>query len=286
MVPFIENITSADRFLYHYTKSSTAIGYILKNRNIKFGAYTKTNDPKETKSWEFDIGTNGDIDLGKYRMAEESAWLSNELKGRAGVACFSQDFGPLTGSHHTDIFRRGFCKPHMWAHYAENHAGVCLVFDKQKLSQAITSQTPDGRIIMSGPVSYLDKGIVQDLYRDQAYMINADVLEDIGRTQYPGLHIRTHYKTLFFEKLNDWSNEAEWRWVIFSDTDDDIFIDYGDALVGVVFGDAASKETIRAAIQLIRPYGAQYTGLRWKNCSPWYDFGNPLYLPKPWGELD
>lgn len=93
----IENLTSADKFLYHYTSSSTAIEHILKDRSLRLGSYTKTNDPKESKTWQFSLGTNESRDLGKYKMEEMSNWLSNELKLKTKLACFSMDTAPLSG---------------------------------------------------------------------------------------------------------------------------------------------------------------------------------------------
>ena len=95
----IEHVTSADSFLYHYTKSSTARDLIFKDRTLQFSSYSKTNDPKEMKAWQFDLGTNENRDLEKYKMDDLSAWLSTELKRVARLACFSMDTGPLTGNH-------------------------------------------------------------------------------------------------------------------------------------------------------------------------------------------
>lgn len=94
----IDRCTSVDRLLYHYTKASTATDHILKNRLLQFGSYAYTNDPKESKAWRFDAGTNEDRDLGKYKMEELSTWLSKELKDRTKLACFSTDTAPLSGA--------------------------------------------------------------------------------------------------------------------------------------------------------------------------------------------
>lgn len=274
----IEGITASDKFLYHYTKASTALDYILKNRSLRFNPYTLTNDPKETKTWQFNLGTNENRDLGKYRMSEESSWLSYELKNRTRVACFCMDSPPLSGNHLEDIFRRGFCKPRMWLQYAERHTGVCLVFDKQKLSQAIEQQLAGNYIIISGPVKYVDRSIVPNLTRDQEYMINVDTLEVAGRSVYPELHLKTHFRKLFFEKMTDWSNETEWRWVAFLKTEEDIYIQYKDSLVGLMFGEETSEKAIRQMMGLTEALSLRYMGLKWKNSSPWYDYGNLRYM--------
>ena len=61
----IEGVTSADQYIYHYTPFAKVI---LQNRTLKFGMYIKTNDPKESKDWQFDLGTNENADVGRYDM--------------------------------------------------------------------------------------------------------------------------------------------------------------------------------------------------------------------------
>lgn len=52
----IENVTSADTYLYHYTTAEVATGYILPGRTVKLGRYQNTNDPKEARTWSFNLG--------------------------------------------------------------------------------------------------------------------------------------------------------------------------------------------------------------------------------------
>ena len=82
----IENITSSDQLVCHYTKARTAIDFILKDRTLLFGSYINTNDPKESKNWEFNYGTNEGRDLAKYNMKELSEWLSSNLKNYSKIA--------------------------------------------------------------------------------------------------------------------------------------------------------------------------------------------------------
>ena len=272
----IELLSDPAKYLYHYTSAATALQHILKTRLLRFSNYLGTNDPKETKTWQFDLGTNTNRDLGKYRMAEISAWLSSELKNRARVLCFSKDQGPLTGNHLNDIFKRGYCKPRMWAHYAERHAGVCLVFDRTKLAIAIDKQVASSHLVLSGDVEYVDRSVVGDLYQDQQYMINVDALEDVGKQAYPRLHLKSHYRRLFFEKMTDWRDECEWRWVALANSDRDLFVAYGDALTGVMFGENTPDQVVTDIMSIGGP--VQYMGLKWKNCSPWYDYSNLRYV--------
>lgn len=281
----IENVTSSDAFLYHYTKASTARNLIFPNGTLLFGRYIETNDPKETKAWQFDLGTNNNIDLGAYKMGELSTWLSNELKQNARLACFSKDSAALTGNHLQDIFKRGFCKPRMWVQYAEKHSGVCLVFDLKKLTQQIEEQFGHSSLVLAGAVEYVDRSVVRSLV-DQQYMINLDVLESVGRTAYVDLHLRTHYPRLFFEKMVDWRDETEWRWIVFNNTSGELYLNITKCLSGVMFGENTDEKEIQEIMEQTESWGIRYMGLKWKNCSPWYDLGNLRYMrgikSSPW----
>lgn len=268
----VEHVKDASTYLYHYTSAKTALDHILKTKLLRLGPYTKTNDPKETKSWQFDLGTNENRDLGKYRMEELSAWLSLELKARARLLCFSMDKEPIVGEHLTDIFNRGYCKPRMWAQYADRHAGLCLVFNRQRLTTLIEKQVGNSCLLYSGPVAYIDRGIARDLAKDQQYTINVDVLENDGRAMFAGRHLRTHWKKLFFEKMTDWRDECEWRYVAFANSEVDLYVACEQALDGIVFGEETPPEIIQAAIDATAGRGIRYLGLKWKNCSPWYDY--------------
>lgn len=280
----IEGISEPDRYVYHYTTAEVACDHILKSRLLRFSQYTCTNDPKESKTWQFDLGTNTNRDLGAYKMAELSSWLSSELKARTRVLCVSKDRGPLTGNHMDDIFHRGYCKPRMWDHYAGRHSGVCLVLDRKKLSEAIDVQVGRSYLVLSGDVEYVDRSIVGDLYEDQQYLINVDVLEEVGRNAYAQLHLKTHYRRLFFEKMMDWRDECEFRWVALANSDQDLYVSIRDSLVGVMIGESAPDEVV---VQVMQAGGAiRYMGLKWKNCSPWYDYANLRYVygisQSPW----
>jgi hypothetical protein len=273
----IDRCTSADQLLYHYTTASTATSHILKNRLLQFGSYAHTNDPKESKAWRFTVATNEDKDLGKYETEELSLWLSKELKDRTKLACFSTDTAPLSGDHMKDIFNRGFCKPRMWANYAEKHTGLCLVFERERMHKLIEKQF-SACIVLNDYVTYVNRGVIPDLSQQQ-YTINVDYLESVGREAYVRSHLKTHYRQLFFEKMMDWRDESEYRWVIFSDSADDLSLDIEDCLVGIIFGENTEKDDIGQVMEMTESWGLDYMGLEWRNCSPWYDYGNLRYVP-------
>lgn len=245
------------------------------------GSYQCTNDPKETKQWVFNVRTNENQDLSTYDLDELSRNLSTYLKDKTKVLCFSKDRNELSGDHTKDIYKRGFCKPRMWAQYAENHTGMCLVFDSSALSKAINKKVATQFVAVKDSVKYMDRFLVDKL-EDNTYTINIDFLARYGMEAYARVHFKEFNKRLFFEKLLDWSHEDEFRWIVASDSSEPIFLDIGSSLIGIVFGENTSDDVIERAMELTG-YSLEYTGLKWRNCAPWYDLGNHKYIQNsPW----
>ncbi|MFV3334091.1 DUF2971 domain-containing protein [Pseudomonas sp. NY15437] len=273
----IIGLKDSEKYIYHYRSADTAIRHILPTGKLRLGKYNCTNDPKEVKEWKFNLWSSKSIELPVREWDDLSKWLSGELKSKTRVLCFSRDEDGLEGNHLLDICKRGFCKPRMWAQYGANHAGVCLIFDREKLLSNVITQYEESCLIIGGDVEYRDRLIADNFHQDQQYLINLDALEVLGRSSYPEAHIHAHYQRLFFEKMTDWRAENEWRCVLFSKTDEELFLDYKDSLVGVIFGNDASAECIAEVKRLNQGRGLTYQAVRWKNCAPWYDFTDPLF---------
>ena len=268
----IYGVKSANQYLYHYTGADIARDFVLKNRTLKLGRILDTNDPRETKDWEFNLWTAGAHDTGQYKMAETSRWLSSALKSNVRIACFCQDRAPLTGDHVGEILQRGFAKPRMWAQYGRNHSGVCLVFDREKLLDSVRKNL-NGNTCWVGNVSYRDHFIVRALTRNE-FMIDVDELELVGPDRYAANHLVRHHDELFFEKLQDWRDETEWRMMVYGPGSDPIFLPIEQALVGVMHGASTRPEASEEIIALTDIEQVEHMGLVWKNSNPWYDLGS------------
>ena len=274
----ILGVKSPDDYLYHYTRPSIARDFILKNGTLRLGPYAATNDPKETKNWDFGLTTYEDKDLAAFDQSSLSAWLSHELKARTRVACFATDSGPLTGQHMTDIYRRGFTKPRMWAQYAERHTGVCLVFLKSLLL-AVAKKELGSHWLMAGPIAYRDHPVARGADATE-FMLNVDAYESLGPERYVRAHVKQHHPSLFFEKLVDWRDEREWRLLAFCESEAELFLPIRQCLVGVMHGDAMDPDLSEDFMRLTRGWnGVEHMGISWKNSTPWYDYGSFSWQP-------
>lgn len=276
----IEYETDHNRFIYHYTKLETIEKYILPNGTMRLSQYTKTNDPKESRNWQFEIGTNNNVDLSKYSMDKLSKWLSYELKAHTNLACFSKDQPDLTGDNFSDLFKRGYVKPRMWAQYANNHNGVCIVIDKSKFIKEVKRQVNSQDEVVYGDVAYVDVSPMpnHNALKPQPFVINIDTLESFGRKEYVLRHLSTYYKELFFQKLQDWKDESEWRCIVFTSDANDIYIKLKHSFVGIIYGNNLKNDDIRQLMSLSEEYELEHLGLKWKNSTLWYDYPNQIYL--------
>ena len=110
-----------------------------------------------------------------------------------------------------DISGRGFALPRMWAQYADNNKGVCFVFNKAKLLNIIKKTVA---FYKCDSVKYkkffnrylIDSTQMQTIY-DKTSMIANGSLTLIDMIQNDKAFLQYN----FFEKLDDWKNEHEFR---------------------------------------------------------------------------
>lgn len=120
------------------------------------------------------------------------------------------------------------------------------MFNRQKLAQQIEAQLGQSHLLLSGTVRYVNRSVREF---EQEFAIDMDILESVGREAYADLHIRTHYQRLFFEKMADWRDEAEWRWVVFGNATSDLYIDIATCLAGIMFGENTEEKIIQDIIE-------------------------------------
>ena len=141
---FFKKIYNED-VIYHYTKASTAIDYILFNEQLKFSKRQKSIDPTESRKVNRSTVFTGSFMEKKVdkKISHESNELINRVSGLESLfsqICFCKnDLGHEFDSEnyitqfegHEEIF--GFTKPRMWERYSDNYRGVCLAFSKKKI---------------------------------------------------------------------------------------------------------------------------------------------------------
>lgn len=178
---------------------------------------TSTNDPRETDPWFFGM-TVEDEENGptSEEFFEASRTIDRILKGSCKLVCLSQDMpdpDPTRGDpddFHRPELVQGYAHDRMWAQYAENHMGVCIFFDREKLTQRLEEHFRNRRgCLMHGPVAYLSG---YDL-RGAAFDVSWEEIRRLGIEAYAEQHREAFARQLYLTKNPDWANEQEYRYI-------------------------------------------------------------------------
>jgi hypothetical protein len=219
--------TDFHRYIYHYTKWEVLVAHILPTGMLRLGPFRGTSDPYEFSHWY--MTSKGVLDgtpIDRSHKATDELW---GLKDRSNMVAFAGDDAP---GWENNLYRRGFSRPPMWAHYAERFGGVCLVFEKATLREGIQTEFSDSSDrIYDAPITY-------ELPRrtDEAYTISMNRVAEIGVEAFILGHVDRFENELFFRKQADWAYEREYRIVVVSKNPGDLFIDIKSSLRGIVLG--------------------------------------------------
>jgi hypothetical protein len=236
------------KYLYHYTDISKAMK-ILYYETLQFSPITNTNDIFEQKpKLLFEENIYDDSELLKAEKRIENYFQEN--RKRIKILCFSQDNQKDSANslltkdmQLANVIGRGFALPRMWAQYADDNEGICLIINKEKL---ISKLQNEGFIFTSKKVDYSPsysafKINAQEITKLSKKIDNntTDVIADLIRTN--SKYVRYNY----FYKLKDWSTENEFRILILTNGDDDKSVKIPkifDFIEGIVIGNNTNEE--------------------------------------------
>lgn len=285
------------KFVYHYTRAQVAINNILKDSSLRFNPYNKTNDPLETKSWYLNIADGVDKVISELNNGEKRKILDklldfsqaqesilNEIKSIFKIICFTRDNpnqpkSPTLTS--TSGFLRGWGHPRMWAQYAENHKGVCLMFDRDKLNEVIFEAYKSCKIYQ-GEVKYLNEPIPEDIKS-----IKYEDLIEFGIIKVIHKKIEENINRFFFQKARDWQDEFEYRWLIESNENlaEFLYIPINSAIRAIILGTNVTEDNENELIDYSKKFKVRIYKMDWMNGNPFankgpyqpwvYDFPNP-----------
>lgn len=206
-----------DGTLFHFTKYEK-FQKILDGFSLHLSSFEKLNDLNE--------GNVGNMNMSKNFRVMYGA--GKYIKERCHILSFSQNYD------YDGWVQEGTNHPAMWAHYADNSEGVCIVIDKDtfiKKNQAVFDR-----------YFYKFENVKYDFFNtpnDNKINYDATTPEDF---------IKKNWKTLFFLKHKDWENECEHRLFIM-DYDGSLSID--GCIKYIVFGRKLFEESHRAKIKAI-----------------------------------
>jgi hypothetical protein len=250
--------------LFHYTDREAALEHILPTGRLRFGRLPRTNDPREFGPVWFTIAgfvpEDGDLIKGNpFELIEEASTL---LRESVHVLCFTEDQPSQRG--HGGRYGSGPTRARMWAQYAENHAGVCLCFDGDRLIQAALDQfkTTPGRNLMHSLVNYMAEGE----YPHMPTLLQPEAEQDL-RGHIESM-VQNNPHDLFFTKDWDWASETEYRLLLRGETKEEEFLDVRGALEAVIVGPRFHRVYKPGVWKLCEELGVEPLEIQWEMGPP------------------
>lgn len=161
--------------IYHFTSFGNLIK-ILLGKSLLLSPFCKSNDPKESNIGKMIF--NGSFMIDK----SISKYLESNYKQCSFCGNYKIEGELMSGIDH----------PRMWAQYAENHSGGCIVLNKINL---IDKNELDKSFFKN--VSYVN--VTKDLCNKCGDMDDENIMKFINKNK----------DVLFFEKYIDWEQEHE-----------------------------------------------------------------------------
>ena len=145
-----------NKYLYHYTNVDKALK-ILTSNSLRFSRIDYTNDTSESKlKINFEKPDfNVESEIKEFdKKTEKILDFFNRKNPLIRLLCFSMDvkyskadIQSIYNKQHLtskdkyyNVLGRGFALPRMWAQYASDNKGVCLIIDKEKLLDKVDKQ--------------------------------------------------------------------------------------------------------------------------------------------------
>ena len=294
-----------DDIIYHYTKASTAIDFILYNNQLRFNKARKSIDPIESKKARRRT-VYYDAEVGKHRSEQhfqdvnELHHLLDDLEERFNLICFcknrmGEDFAsehyisPFEG--HEELF--GFTKLRMWDQYADKFSGVCIAFSREKIL-SLNSKKFD---LIKDDVEYLP---FQELLLKKIGDIQGNHLVNVGKEEYEK-QLEQLAKKPFFYKHIDYLGENEYRIGTLFDKDKcspeiirdemsfdrTMMLDISGCVVAIFVSSFANKRQKNDLLKYAYDLNVEIIEMRWQhdsfepsNYKKWIELVNSVALEK------
>jgi len=270
----------------HYTSKEIALEHILANKKIRLGRLGLTNDPRESRRWMVpnvvwgeELTKEGEAEIAKSTLMIEQE-VNRILKEEWRVLCAVCHNFPYSDSYEGkkeyDHHKYAFSHSRMWAQYAKNHSGVCLLFDGKKLDENMHQHfdlTGENYPIFHGFVRYdYNESVKTTPTHLDIEFQNEKPVDRIRKT------LIKHYEPNFLYKSPEWKAEHEYRWLVHSTDSSDVLIPIENAIKAVIVGADFPKVDEASLIALCATLKIPAGRIRWDNGRP---YANRYQIYKP-----
>lgn len=236
--------------IYHFTRSETAIRKILPDRpELLMNNVSKMNDPTENLTYISNTNESIINPFKNYYLSLDTIVIAERIRNESKVLCFSVD----KAVENPNQLIEGYQLQRMWAQYGDNNSGICIVIDYEKFIKE-NSAIIDKYGIIDDYVEY--KGHNFQRIPTPLYGVSNDNLE-----KHNSKCLCEHWKDYqkdsnfikqrFFSKNIDWAGESEFRFLAFSNENEEIMLSLKNSIIQIILGFNFSKHFLASLIQYV-----------------------------------
>jgi Protein of unknown function (DUF2971) len=252
--------TKPEGLLAHYTTAPAAFEHILPTGKLRLSPYRLMRDPVENKDILPSIAWRGDPADADRAIQEVYAQL-RAARDRMRVLSFTHDADRRSEYSGFDCC---WARPRMWEQYGDVHRGACLLFDRPALERSIRDAWPREHTFLRD-VDYTREGIASSTIRT---LIDERIFEGRELAQAVIEYVEVRHDAFFFLKSDDFATEYEYRVVLSAGDDNYAYIDYRDALIGVVLGERFPAWQRPAVVAACATFDVKLGRMHWEHGRP------------------
>lgn len=241
---YVKYFLSRDH-IYHFTSTQTFINYIIERQRLRLTRITGGNDPEESVPRHFKATFSNEL-VEQKRILEvfhyQYIWnkytedINQKYFANARQLCFSKNIISVDNKvEHVPLQDYKH-----WAQYARNHDGVCLVINRNNFEEEFNRQFENEALRMTADVLYEYNAMFPvSAVRENVYDLSLDELEDYSDAYDKEILLKKiidNFSAYFFVKDICWKQENEFRAVLLSSKNEDIYMDLKPFLDLVVVG--------------------------------------------------
>ena len=261
----IDNTISDDTLIYHYTSFNSAC-MILDTKRVRLSSLVNTNDPLEFMDKSLNI-IEHDIHNTTRTIDCELNKSFVERQNIVRLLCFSVDFpciGEEKNQEYTgNLLFKGWARSRMWAQYADNHRGVCLVFDKDEFRKDFGKlRNDDIEIFHDQKITYTNN--LSDLDENMTHVSNNDKIDG----SFEHFYLDEKRRKYLFQKCEDYRDENEYRFVLadkkLKSPNEEKYVEYTTSLKAIILGPRFPKN-----IRFSKLSGVEVYQINWEYDGPY-----------------
>jgi hypothetical protein len=264
MTDVLADLSTPEGNLGHYTTANAALEYILPTMQLRMSPYSLMRDPVENK-----VGPSLRVGPPMAKFAGEllgqALLQASEIHQSARLLSMTRDSQAYADGVH-DVFGCAWARPRLWEQYAEHHRGVCLVFGRNLLEEAI------GQHLASLGIGYYSEDVE---YAPGGYAMAAGktladpaIFDPVTSKRALEQHIHHYHRDFFFLKNDDFATEREYRVVSFGHDQLYGYVPYRQALRAVIAGEAMPAWQLDGAAGTCQRVGVPMLRIQWLGGRP------------------